>query len=77
MLEGSLDVISAVYTIAIKVSFFFSFASVLSLSHTVIRSRPLDSELNTLRSFNSTPRLINHSDFPFTVMSGGNQPITC
>jgi hypothetical protein len=76
VLGGSLDVIAAVRTIAIKVSFLF-FVSILLLNHTFIRSRPLGSELNTLRNFKSTARLMNHFEFPFTVMSGGVLPTTC
>src|SRR5713226_429320 len=76
VLGGSLDVIAAVRTIAIKVSFLF-FVSILSLKHTFTRSRPLGSELNTLKNFKSTARLTNHSRFPFTVMSGGVLPTTC
>ena len=76
VLGGSLDVIAAVHTITIKVSFLF-FVSILSLKHTFTRSRPLGSELNTLKNFKSTARLTNHSGFPFTVMSGGVLPTTC
>ncbi len=75
MLGGSLDVIAAVCTIAIKVAFFF--VSILLLKHTFVRYRLLGSESNTLRNFKSIARSVNCSRFPFTVMSGGVLLIAC
>jgi len=76
VLGGSLDVIAAVRTIAIKVCFLF-FISILLLKHTFIRYRRLGSELNISKNFKSTARLTNHSGFPCTVMFDGVLPITC
>jgi hypothetical protein len=76
MLGGSLDVIAAVRTIAIKVpSPFFVFF--LSLIHTLIRSRLLGSESNISKSFKSTARLTIHFGFPFTATFGGVLPTIC
>jgi hypothetical protein len=75
VLGGSLDVIAAVRTIAIKVFSFFNL--ILSLKYTVTRFRPLGSESNILKSSKSTARSMNHSGSPFTVTSDGDLHTTC
>src|SRR6266849_3051575 len=74
VLGGSLDVIAAVRTIAIKVSFLFFLVFILTLKYTFIRFRPLDSKLNISKNFKSIARSTSHFKFCFTATSGGVLP---
>jgi len=75
VLNGSLDIISAIRTLAIKASpFFVSHWSCLTSIH---RSNLLDSGLSTSKGFNFSAGSRSHSRFPFMETHVGGPRMAC
>jgi hypothetical protein len=75
VLNGSLDVISAIRTLTIKASAFF--VSCWSCLTSIHRSNLLDSGLSTSKGFNFSAGSRSHSRFPFMETCIGRPRMAC
>jgi hypothetical protein len=75
ILEGSLDVIAAVRTIAVKVG--WPHVVILKSPYLSLRFKPLDSASNTLRSSSFNASSTNHLGFPSTATFDGGRRSAC
>lgn len=75
VLGGSLDVIAAIRTLAIKVSISWS-SKFASHTH-MCRSRHLDNTLNILEAFKSALAFLKHSRSLYTAMFAGERHSRC